>query len=159
MKNNFRAIIGRDLDIIFMDGAPEEVAAKVDTGAYRSALHADHIKVKDGILTFRALGNHPVFESAAFDMTTTKFNIVNVENSFGHAQDRYEVMLKVKVGGKIFKAPFTLADRGKKRYPVLLGRTLLNRRFVIDTSISQLDRKLLESHGITMPLDEEGENT
>jgi len=158
MKNNFKTIIGRDLSILFVDGDQTDIAAKVDTGAYRSALHADHIKEIDGVLHFRALGGHPVFGKSAFTAQTNSFKKVNVENSFGHSQERYEVPLKVKVAGKTFIAKFSLADRSKKRYPILLGRTMLNTRFIIDTSLSNLDRELLKKQGILMPNDEEGEN-
>jgi hypothetical protein len=81
---------------------------------------------------------------------------VTVANSFGHEEDRYEVQLKVKLGPKIFKAKFTLADRSKKIYPILLGRTMLNRRFLVDTNESAVDRvQLKREYGISFPNDEE----
>jgi hypothetical protein len=79
-----------------------------------------------------------------------------VLQSVGTREERYEVKLRVKIGPKIFKAKFTLADRSKKIYPILLGRTMLNGRFLIDTDQSAIDRvQLKKEYGIDFPTDEE----
>jgi hypothetical protein len=79
-----------------------------------------------------------------------------VANSFGHEETRYEVPLRVKVGSKVFTSPFTLADRSKKVYPVLLGRKLLNGRFVVDSEQTSIDRKELKKQfNVTLIEDEE----
>ncbi|MBX6334782.1 ATP-dependent zinc protease, partial [Candidatus Saccharibacteria bacterium] len=79
-----------------------------------------------------------------------------VENSFGHREDRYEVKMRVKLGPKVFTARFSLADRSKKIYPILLGRKLLNNRFLIDPAASSLNRvELKQKYGIDFPKDEE----
>jgi hypothetical protein len=132
------------------------VPAKVDTGAYRSAIHASDITERDGVVSFTLLGEHPVCGAMAKRLSTDEFRRVTVANSFGHEEDRYEVQLKVKLGPKIFKAKFTLADRSKKIYPILLGRTMLNRRFLVDTNESAVDRvQLKREYGISFPNDEE----
>jgi len=62
----------------------------------------------------------------------------------------------VKVGPKVFHARFTLADRSKKIYPILLGRKLLNDRFLVDSSKTSMDRiTLKQRYGIEFPVDEE----
>ena len=48
------------------------------------------------------------------------------------------------MNGKIFTTPFTLANRGKKVFPVLVGRKLLNRRFVVDSSKASVHRSDLK---------------
>jgi hypothetical protein len=89
-------------------------------------------------------------------ITTRNFTKVWVANSFGHREERYEVQLKVKLGPKVFFARFTLANRAKKIYPVLLGRKLLNDRFLIDSAKSSLDRVTLkQQYKIDFPKDEE----
>ena len=156
-RNSFKIIIGRDVPVDFPDFNVEGIAARVDTGAYRSAIHARNIREVDGVLHFELLGGHPVFGIASQKCTTKKYDNVRVENSFGHAEERFQVTLKIKVGTKVFKAPFSLADRSAKKYPILLGRTMLNDRFLVDTAMSNIDRKKLERRGISMPLDEEQE--
>ncbi len=153
-----KVVIGRAELLHFMDYAMADIPAKTDTGAYRNAVHATNIHLsEDGkTLHFRLLGDHPICGPLAQDMTTTDFKIVTVENSFGHREDRYEVKLKVKLGPKIFTSAFSLADRSKKIYPILLGRKLLNNRFLVDTAHTQLDRVALkQKYNISFPSDEE----
>lgn len=153
-----KAIIGRGEPVHFMDLDIVDIPAKVDSGAYRSAVHASHISLsKDGkVLTFKLLGGHPVFGSLAQEISVKNFNIVNISNSFGQREDRYEVVLRVKVGKKIFKTEFTLANREKMVFPMLLGRRLLNRRFLINTSRTGIDRLALKRrYNIVIPEEEE----
>jgi hypothetical protein len=151
-----KLIIGRSERLTFVDTDISAVPAKVDTGAYRSAIHASDIHEKDGTLFFTLLGGHPVCGAMAHEASTDDYRLVEVANSFGHTEKRYEVRLKAKLGPKIFQARFTLADRSKKIYPILLGRTMLNGRFLIDTDESAIDRiELKRQYGIDFPNDEE----
>jgi hypothetical protein len=152
-----KVIIGRSEEMAFVDFGLDDVPAKTDTGAYRSAVHADKISIDDkGQLHFRLLGGHPVCGAMAREIVSDKFKEVWIANSFGHREKRYEVRLKVKLGPKVFTASFTLADRAKKIYPVLLGRKLLNHRFLVDSAETSLDRvELRKKHGIKFPKDEE----
>lgn len=156
-RNDFhKLIIGRSERLNFVDLNIHGVPAKVDSGAYRSAVHASDIVEKDGIVSFTLFGGHPVCGSMAQRIATDKFQKVIVANSFGHREERYDVRFKVKLGPKIFNAKFTLADRSKKIYPILLGRTMLNRRFLIDTNESAVDRvQLKKEYNIEFPYDEE----
>lgn len=156
-----KVIIGRSeaLSFVGVDGFAD-VPAKVDTGAYRSAVHASNIKLnaETGVLSFDLLGGHPVCGALHHNFETTEFAQVEVENSFGHREQRYEVRLKVKLGPKVFYARFSLADRSKKVYPILLGRKLLNSRFLVDSAESSINRiDLKTKYGIEFPKDEEGE--
>jgi len=155
-----KVVIGRSESLHFMNYAMSDIPAKVDTGAYRSAVHADKIRLsEDGkTLHFRLLGGHPVCGALATEMSTDDFKIVSISNSFGQTEERYEVKLKVKLGPKVFQTTFSLADRSKKIYPILLGRKMLNNRFLVDTSASQINRvELKKQYGISFPSDEEGE--
>lgn len=151
-----KLIIGRSERVNFVDEHIHGVPAKVDTGAYRSAVHAVNIQESDGVVSFTLFGDHPVCGNMATRVSTDNFSKVWVANSFGHREERYDIKFKVKLGPKIFVAKFTLADRSKKIYPILLGRTMLNRRFLIDTNESAVDRvQLKEEYGIEFPNDEE----
>jgi hypothetical protein len=157
-KHDFhKVIIGRSEVLSFVDTEAVAVPAKTDTGAYRSAVHASNITVgEDGILSFDLLGGHPVCGSMSRRIRAEEYKKVIVANSFGHEEERFEVKLKVKLGPKIFHARFTLADRSKKIYPILLGRKLLNHRFLVDSSETSLDRITLKrQYGIDFPNDEE----
>ncbi len=146
--SKYKTIIGRaeslDLPVQFLTDIP----AKTDTGAYLSAIHATDIrelKKKNGktTLKFNLLGDHPSYTYSR-EIEVNSFTRATVENSFGEKQERYKVELKVRIAGKLFSTPFTLADRSKKAFPVLIGRTMLNRRFLVDSEIAHIDRKKLK---------------
>lgn len=151
-----KVVIGRAELLHFMDFDIADVPAKVDSGAYRSAVHASNIHVTDGSLIFEILGNHPVCGKLSKTYSTHEYKIVTIANSFGHEEQRYEVKLRVKLGPKIFIATFTLADRSKKIYPILIGRKMLNKRFLVDTNETSVNRiDLKRQYGIDFPSDEE----
>lgn len=155
--SKYQVVISRNetIDVI---GQALGVPAKVDSGAYRSSIHASDIKVvkKNGreVLTCKLLGHRASPEASDFE--TSEFGRAVVINSFGHREERYEVVLRVKLGPKVFNTSFTLADRSKNFYPVLIGRKLLKGRFLIDVSTSNVNRRQLkEQYGIYIPNDEE----
>ncbi len=153
-----KVIVGRAELLHFQDYQIADVPAKVDTGAYRSAIHAGDITLIDNgsRLQFEILKGHPVCGALSQVITADKFKKVTIANSFGHEEERYEVWLRVKLGPRVFPASFTLADRSKKIYPILLGRKLLNGRFVVDTNETSVNRiELKKQYGIEMPQDEE----
>lgn len=153
-----KVIIGRSEELSFVDLDAPFVPAKTDTGAYRSAVHAKNINVdkETGELSFELLGGHPVCGALSRVVKTKQYSTATIENSFGYREERYEVKLKVKLGPKVFIARFTLADRSKKIYPILLGRKLLNNRFLVDSAKSSLNRvELKQKYGIVFPDDEE----
>jgi hypothetical protein len=153
-----KVIVGRAELLHFMEHAMADIPAKIDTGAYRSAVHASDITLsEDGkTLAFTLLGNHPVCGSLATKIETQDFKTVWIANSFGHREERFEVKLKVKLGPKIFSATFSLADRSKKIYPILIGRKMLNNRFLVDTAETSVNRiELKNQYNIDFPADEE----
>lgn len=153
-----KVIIGRSDVVRFVDLAIADVPAKVDTGAYGSAVHASNIKLsKDGAtLKFDLFGGHPTYDALSTPIKTKQFKEVEIKNSFGALEKRFEVRLKVKIGPKVFFAYFNLADRSKMMFPILLGRKMLNNRFLVDSSHSHINRRELKTkYSITVPMDEE----
>jgi hypothetical protein len=141
---NFPSIIGRSELLEFVDQSIK-VPAKIDTGAYRSALHfksAEEVD-RDGkrVLKVELLG-HPSFPGT-FLLELPEYELVSVKNSFGVREVRYKIRLKVKLGSKVFWSSFTLADRSNNLMPVLIGRELLYDRFVVDVSKTSISRKQL----------------
>lgn len=128
-----KTVIGRAEKITFLDAGVTDLPAKVDTGAYRSSIWATNIREENGTLYFTLLGPKSTFYSGK-ELSTQEFKIVEVENSFGHKQTRYSIFLRVRISGKTVKSNFTLANRGAKTYPALIGRKLLKNRFIVDVS-------------------------
>lgn len=142
-----QTIIGRAELISLPDLSLNMIPAKVDTGAYRSAIHAVNIQLKKQgskkVLCFDLLAGHPNV-ACSHHIETEVFTTAVVENSFGVKEQRYAVDLRIKIGPKIVKTQFTLADRSMKTYPILLGRKLLNKRFLVNSDQSNIDRRELK---------------
>lgn len=155
--NDSRDVIGRSAEIQFVDFSNVLIPAKVDTGAYRSAIHATNIYVDENkVLHFRVLGNHPVCNEEAFDAMTSDYSLADVTNSFGDHENRYKVNFRIKIGEHEFETAFTLADRSRNIYPILLGRVALKKRFIVDIDQTGVDRaELKEKYNINLPEDEE----
>ena len=144
----YKTIIGRAETIDMPEYFLTDIPSKTDTGAYMSAIHATNIrevKSKNGkkILKCDILSGHPSYNYGR-ELVFKNYYQKPVENSFGVSELRYAVKVKVKLAGKVFYVDVNLADRSKKPFPVLLGRTLLNNRFMVDTDIAHIDRKLLK---------------
>lgn len=110
------------------------IPAKVDTGADSSSVWASHISIDNsGQLTFALLGpSHPLYTGEL--ITTRDYIAKQVRNSTGDVSIRYQVVLPVKIKDRKIRARFTLADRSKNRFPVLIGRKTLQNKFLVDVS-------------------------
>lgn len=157
--SRYTTVIGRFEHLSVTNAVSElsEIPAKIDTGAHRSSIHVKSVKevTKKGKtkLQFTILG-HPVYkETKVFE--TAKFRKLPVRSSNGHITERYEVRLKIRMGFKVFTTAFTLADRSKNVFPVLIGRKALNNRFIVDPSLAGVDRKELRKAIKNLPIDEE----
>jgi hypothetical protein len=124
-------IIGRNDIVDFPELGLTHVRVKVDTGAYTSSIHCFKVSVEDGKLTF-FLPAHRSEKHQQF--STEHFELKAIKNSFGQTEMRYVIKTKVILFGKPYVTEFSLADRTKMRYPVLLGRKLLRGRFLVDVS-------------------------
>ncbi len=113
------------------------VEAKIDTGAYRSAIHYQRIKIKKDdtgrrlVVLFQMGGQRK-------NITFRKFRRVTVRSSNGDTSRRYLISTRVRLNGHTVNAQFTLFDRSDMKYQVLLGRKFLRGRFVVDVSAKNL---------------------
>ena len=154
----YTVIIGRS-EIVDIIGTALDIPAKVDTGAYRSSIHASDVKIKkdaDGndVLSFSILG-HPC-SSVKRELQTSDFDMVRVRSSNGQEQDRYEVKLKIKLGNKIFTTSFSLADRSSNLFPILIGRKTMKNRYLVDATLTNVNKQqMINDFGIAIPRDEE----
>lgn len=128
-----------DLDII---GATEfaeiagikNIPTKVDTGADTSSIWASGINVKkDGTLEFVLFDeNSPLYTGKK--LTATNYMVKKVRSSHGDTQIRYSVPLELRIGEKNLTTKFTLANRSRNNFPVLIGRRTINGNFLVDVS-------------------------
>jgi len=127
--------IGRLETIDFPELGIFGIQAKIDTGAYRSSIHASTVREENGALVFSLLDpEHPQYNGRTY--TVTKFSRVHVKSSIGESQPRYKIKTAVVIHGNRYVTDFTLSDRTSMRYPVLIGRKVLRNRFIVDVSKS-----------------------
>lgn len=112
------------------------VSAKIDTGAYRGAIHASEISVKKDngkkILEFKVLDSeHPEYKDVFH--RTTKFKKMRFKNTQSEAQDRFVIPIAINIAGEEVRTELSLSDRSDMRYPILIGRRAL-RKFIVDVN-------------------------
>lgn len=113
------------------------IHCKIDTGAYTSSLHCSKAEVINGVLEFVLLDEeHPEFTGMKFRFN--EYSEREIKNSFGEAETRYVIRTTITIYGKTYKTQFSLSDRDSLRFPVLLGRRVLRKRFLIDVSKKDL---------------------
>jgi hypothetical protein len=132
---NDKQIIGRVEKISFPELGIFGVHAKIDTGADVSSVWATGIREEDGVLRFKLFGKKsPHYTGKEIKFDRPHYLRTRVANSFGHKELRYVVKLQLKISDKTIVGTFTLSDRSRKTYPILIGRKLLNRKFIVDVS-------------------------
>lgn len=126
--------IGRREVVDFPELGLYGIVAKVDTGAYTTALHCHDIREENGALYFKLLDpSHPEYNEQ--EQRFTEFTQKEIKNSFGEVEKRYIIKTIVKIGRKRIKSVISLTHRGNMRYPVLIGRKLLKNRFIVDVGL------------------------
>jgi hypothetical protein len=117
------------------------IKAKVDTGARTSTLHAFYVDPfrRDGTTHVR-FGVHPLRgrtdvvvhgEAAVIDRR-------QVSDSGGHREQRFVILARVALGGRDWPIELTLSNRETMLFRMLLGRTALAGRALVDPDRSFL---------------------
>jgi len=133
-------IIGRSDRVDLPELGLLDIHAKIDTGAYTSSLHCSHAEVVAGRLEFVLLDDeHPEFTGMKFHVM--EFTQREIKNSFGVSELRYIIFTDIKIFGEVIHAEFSLSDRDNLKFPILLGRTLLRKRFLVDVARTNLSYK------------------
>lgn len=120
------------------DDAIESVPAKIDTGADNSSIWASNIHLRhDGKLVFNFFASGSMFYREQ-EVVSSAFRTTTVRNSFGDKEFRYKIQLKITIGPHTLTSWFTLADRSRNNYPILLGKNFLKDTFIVDVSQKHL---------------------
>ncbi len=137
IKTVDKFIIGRKDRVSFPSFDLENVPVKIDSGAYSSSMHCSLIQFVTNVDT-------PFLEVIFLDADTPgytgkierfyEFKRKIVKSSNGVAQERFFIKGSISLFHQTHETLFSLTERTGLRIPVLLGRRLLNKRFLIDTS-------------------------
>lgn len=136
------------------DLAGVRIPAKIDTGARTSSLHATDIERFDrgGQRWVRFILDLGQGRNEAVTCEVPRADRRIITSSNGESQDRFIIRTQVVLGEHTFRAEFSLADRSDMKFPILIGRTALRSRFLVDPGRSWLqspknERKQLKSQG------------
>jgi hypothetical protein len=132
-----KQIIGRRERVDFPDLNLSGLIAKIDTGAYTTALHCSKVHIENGDLVFHLLDeHHPEYEKSEFRFQ--RFDQKLIKNSFGEQELRYIIRTRIRMGKRMIRSIVSLSDRGNMRHPVLIGRRLLRGRFLVDAALENV---------------------
>ena len=126
------------------------VPAKIDTGARTSSLHGvvldeferEGLKMVRFAVDFEQQHVRQVCEAVHVDVR-------GITSSNGQTQYRYVIKTPLKLGEVEFRAEISLANRADMKFPMLIGRSSLRRRFVVDSGYSWLQtpgKKVQKGH-------------
>ncbi len=138
-ENNLRTIGWREWLSIPDLGIPH-IKAKVDTGARTSALHTGGLEVyndDNGTERVRFMvhpiqNNDDIFVECDCPVAAQK----SVKDSGGHEEIRPFIRVPVTLGDTEWEIDFSLTNRDNMKFRMLLGRTAMVGRFVVDPGIS-----------------------
>lgn len=147
MDHHALPLIGWQEVVLFPDFKNLKLKAKIDTGAASSAIHAEEYE----IIRLPGTAERPLNEEIKMKLiggTSTNPKIVwgsapivdyrNVKNSGGKIEERPFVETTIRIGLQEFKIVLSVTNREKMKFPVLLGRTFVARKFIIDPSGTKL---------------------
>ncbi|MBQ3261446.1 ATP-dependent zinc protease [Candidatus Saccharibacteria bacterium] len=114
----------------------KNIPAKIDTGADSSSIWASHLDMsKDGVLSFRLFDESSSFYTGeTLSRQPDEYKVKIVRSGHGDERIRYRTELLLTVNGHTIHAMFTLADRSRNNFPVLIGRRTLKNKFIVDVS-------------------------
>ncbi|MCB9026680.1 MAG: ATP-dependent zinc protease [Bdellovibrionaceae bacterium] len=122
----------------------KEIRAKVDTGARTSALHVTDLKIKKrGKTTFAYFKIHPK-QKSKFPIIESKAKIIefrHVISSNGISSERPVILVDIVLGQNKTPIEITLVNRDLMGYRMLLGRTAMKGRYLVDPGKSFLQAK------------------
>lgn len=137
LSPNSRPVIGPSAYIFVAHR--ENVPAKIDTGAEASAIWASNIQMeKGGTLKFSLFGPSSPFYNGKV-IKRKDYQVTVVRSAMGQEQLRYRVHLPIKINGRNIRVLFSLSNRSRNSFPVLIGRRTLQGKFVVDVSLPDVD--------------------
>tara|TARA_R110001583_G_scaffold35585_1_gene118166 strand:- start:16917 stop:17351 length:435 start_codon:yes stop_codon:yes gene_type:complete len=142
--NTLKILLGRTDIVDFPKLNLFGIAVKIDTGAYTSSIHCHDIKIENNILKCQLLDpEHHKFQDIHFEFR--EFSQKKVKSSNGQIENRYLIKTEIFIFNQIYPIALTLSERGSMKYPVLLGRKFLSKKFIVDTAKKNLSFKKLKT--------------
>lgn len=120
------------------------IKVKVDTGAATSAIHAFNIVPfeKDGE-RFVRFNIHPLQgrHDVSIPCEAKLIDRRKVTNSGGQSQNRYVIETAMEIAGQRWTIDLTLTNRDQMKFRMLLGRSAMRGKLIVDPHLSYLAGK------------------
>jgi hypothetical protein len=117
------------------------IKAKIDTGARTSALHAFYVRpFKKNNRHWVKFGLHPYQYTLDIvkECSAQVIDYRSVSDSGGHKEKRYVIMTPLRIGDHRWDIEITLTNRETMIFRMLLGRTAMKGRVIVDPGRSYL---------------------
>ena len=135
-QTDHQPLVSGWLEYVVLESWPVKLRAKLDTGAKTSSLHATDIQ------RFKRNGEAWVrfsTEDKKNNAKTTRIELpikrkVKIKSHHNNAAVRPVVEMRFCLNGNVYQSEFSLVDRSRFNYPVLLGRRILKHGIIVDAS-------------------------
>lgn len=137
--------IGRIDKVDFPEFGLLNIESKVDTGAYTSAIHSHKIEETiingENFINFTLLDpEHVLYNDKAYK--TNNYSKKIIKSSNGTSEERFVINTTITLFNETYPIKLTLSERSDMKYPILLGRKFLTKKFIVDTSQKNNSYKL-----------------
>lgn len=114
-----------------------DVDIKIDTGAYTSSIHCHKVLVEnDELVCLFYDEGHPYYNGK--EIRFKDYTFAKVKSSNGIVQKRYKVKTTIVLFEKKYSISLTLSTREDMKYPILIGRKFLTKKFIVDVTQKDL---------------------
>jgi hypothetical protein len=135
MKGNSRRTAGWREWVGLEELGVARIKAKLDTGARTSAIHAFNVEAfrRDGERWVRFF-IHPLQKDDSHEIACEHrvADIRTVTNPGGRREKRYIIRTDLSVGGETWPIDLSLTDRDEMGFRMLIGRTAMHGRLLVD---------------------------
>jgi hypothetical protein len=132
-----KKILGRTDIVDFPKLGLFNIDVKMDTGAYTSTIHCSEIiEIDNNLLCIFNSEVHKNFGKS--EIIFDAFWRTDVKSSNGFKENRYKVKSEVVFFGKTYKINLTLSTREAMKFPVLIGRQFLSKKFIVDVDLENV---------------------
>lgn len=123
----------------------DKIKAKIDTGARTSALHAFALQpFTEGNQRKIRFDIHPL-QHNTMKIVTCIADVVDkrlVSDSGGHIEERFVIQTLITIAQQTWPIEITLTERENMLFRMLLGRSALRRRFIVNPARSYVTTRI-----------------
>jgi hypothetical protein len=127
-------VIGVAEYVDFPDWGVRNLRARIDTGARSSALHVENVRELSGGRVRFEVRLRKGDAAARAGVTAKIARRASVRSSSGQVEPRLFVRVWIVLGGREQRIEVGLVDRSAMQYRMLLGRSALQHRYLVDVT-------------------------